>query len=183
MLDFGTGRKATGKQDGIEDDSLISELECSDDVLAKLLCKIDEAQGKARRLRKRVDQLMWDSQTAHTSSMPQTVAPCHRDSTIQNGKKCALIEDPLARRQREASVPIGRQCIPGDHIEHLLVPQTQIAGQRLTNNSPISSQSLRFHPILEDVRSVYSIIFLLMKCLLGVEKEFEKIFEWLLCSC
>ncbi|XP_020882436.1 uncharacterized protein LOC9313792 isoform X2 [Arabidopsis lyrata subsp. lyrata] len=146
-----SGRKATGKQDGIEDDSLISELDCSDDVLAKLLCEIDEAQGKARRLRKRVDQLMWDSQTAHTSSMPQTVAPCHRDSTIQNGKKCALIEDPLARRQREASVPIGRQCIPGDHIEHLLVPQTQIAGQRLTNNSPISSQSLRFHPILEDL--------------------------------
>ncbi|KAG7565118.1 hypothetical protein ISN44_As10g018370 [Arabidopsis suecica] len=149
--DFGTGRKAMGKQDGIEDDSLISELDCSDDVLAKLLCKIDEAQGKARRLRKRVDQLMWDSQTAHTSSMPQTVAPCHRDSTIKNGNKCALVEDPLARRQREASVQIGRQCIPADHTEHLLVPQTQIGGQCLTNNSPISSTSLRFHPILEDL--------------------------------
>ncbi|CAA0385407.1 hypothetical protein AtNW77_Chr3g0204931 [Arabidopsis thaliana] len=142
--DFGTGRKATGKQDAIEDDSLISELDCSDDVLAKFLCKIDEAQGKARRLRKRVDQLMWDSQPAHTSSMPQMVAPCHRDSMIQTGKKCALVEAPLTHVQN------GQQCIPADHIEHLMVPQTHIGGQCLTNNSPISS-SLRFHPILEDL--------------------------------
>ncbi|EOA23977.1 hypothetical protein CARUB_v10017197mg [Capsella rubella] len=142
--DLGTGRKATGKQDGTEDDCLLSELDCSDDLLAKLMCKIDEAQGKARGLRKRVDQLMWDSQ------IPQTTDPCHQDFTVQNGKECAIVEDPLTRNQREASV----QCISADHTEHLLVPQTpptQIGGQCLTNNSPISSKSLRFHPILEDL--------------------------------
>lgn len=157
MLDFGTGRRATGNQDGTEDDCLLSELDSSDDFLAKLLCKIDEAQGKARGLRKRVDQLVWDSQTAHTSLIPQTIAPCHQDFPIQNGKQCALVEDPLTRKQREASVQIGRQCISADHTEHLLVPQTpptQIGGQCLHNNSPISSKSLRFQPNLEDVRIV-----------------------------
>ncbi|XP_010515367.1 PREDICTED: uncharacterized protein LOC104791234 [Camelina sativa] len=145
--DIGTGRKATGKQDGTEDDCLLSELDCSDDFLAKLLIKIDEAQIKARSLKKRVDQLMLDSQT---TLIPETIAPCHPDLRIQNGKQYALVEDSLTRNQREASV----QCIPADHTKPLLVPQippTQSGGQLLTNISPISSKSLRFHPILEDL--------------------------------
>ncbi|KAL1195011.1 hypothetical protein V5N11_031103 [Cardamine amara subsp. amara] len=147
--DFG-GRKARGKEDGIEDDCLAAEFDCSDDFLAKLLCKIDETQGKARSLRTRVDQLTMESQTGHKSSMPQIIGPFHRDITIQNGKQCALVEEPLTRNQREATVQTGRQCITND----LWKPQTppiQVGGQCLSNNSPVSSGNLRLHPIIEDL--------------------------------
>lgn len=162
MLDFG-GRKAKGKEDGVEDDCLAAEFDCSDDFLAKLLCKIAETQEKARSLRTRVDQLMRESQTANKPSMPR-IAPVHRDFTIQNGNKCAMVEEPLTRNQREETVLIGRQGVSADQTNDLLRPQTppiQIGGQCLGNNSPVSSRSLRLHPIIEDVRIVFSNIYVL----------------------
>ncbi|ESQ45522.1 hypothetical protein EUTSA_v10010406mg [Eutrema salsugineum] len=153
------GRKAMCKEDETEDDCLVSELDCSDDFLAKILCKIDEAQDKAKRLRKRVDQLMCESQTAHTSLMPRTIARCRSDFTVHTVKHQALVEEPLmphtaAHSQREATVQIGRQRISADHTEDLLIPQAPLVqsdGQCLTNNSPLSSGGLRFNTFLEDL--------------------------------
>ncbi|CAH2064544.1 unnamed protein product [Thlaspi arvense] len=129
--DSGAGRKAKGMEDEPEDDCFVSALDCSDDSLAKILCKIDEAQDKAKRLRTRVDQLMCGSQAAHTSPMTRTVA----------------------HNQREATVQIGRQRVSADHTVDLLIPQAppvQVDGQCLNSNSPLSG-GLGLHTILEDL--------------------------------
>ncbi|CAN8254815.1 unnamed protein product [Cochlearia groenlandica] len=139
-----------------EDDFLVSKFDCSDEFLAKLLCEIDEAQGRARALKKRVDQVMINSETAqHTSSsMPRNVARCPEDSTVvQNSKECGLVEEPSTHIQREATVQIGRQRVSADHTEELSMLQDPPHEQFLNNNSPFSSgDGLRLESILEDVR-------------------------------
>ncbi|KAF8082680.1 hypothetical protein N665_0812s0010 [Sinapis alba] len=149
---FGTGRKATGKEDEIEDDCFVSESDRSDDILGKLLCKIDEAQDKAKKLKKRVDQLMCESQAGHTSLMPPTVTRSRRDFTGQVGKQHALVEEE-PHIQREATVQIGRQRISADHTEDLLIPQAptfESDEQFLYNNSPLPYGRLGF-PTIEDL--------------------------------
>ncbi|KAH0934913.1 hypothetical protein HID58_012030 [Brassica napus] len=132
-----TGRKATGKED---DDCFVSESHCSDDLIGEILCKIDEAQDKAKRLKKRVDELMMMCKS-HTSSMPRTIARSRSGVT--------------ARNQREGTVQIGRQRVSADQTEDvLMIPQApppfEVDGQFLLNNSPNPYGGLRF-PTIEDM--------------------------------
>ncbi|KAL0738360.1 hypothetical protein Bca4012_014570 [Brassica carinata] len=147
------GGKATGEEDESEDDCFVSESHCSsDDLIGKILCKIDEAQDKAKRLKKRVDDLMM-RKSHNTSSMPRTIARSRSDFTAQIGKKHTLVE---AQNQREGTVKIGRQRISADHSEDvLLIPQgppppVEVDGQFLVNSSPNPYGGLRF-PTVEDL--------------------------------
>ncbi|KAJ0248841.1 hypothetical protein HA466_0158850 [Hirschfeldia incana] len=149
---FGTGGKATGKEDESEDDCFVSESHCSDDLIGEILCKIDEAQDKAKRLKKLVDELMMCN-SHNASSMPRTIARSRSDVTAQIGKQHTLVE---AHNQREGTVQIGRQRISADHTEDvLLVPQAppppfEVDGQFLFNNSPNPYGGLRF-PAIDDL--------------------------------
>ncbi|KAG2263503.1 hypothetical protein Bca4012_014568 [Brassica carinata] len=152
-----TGGKATGKEDESEDDCFVSESHCSDDLIGKILCKIDEAQDKAKRLKKRVDELMM-CKSHNTSPMPRTIARSRSDFTAQIGKQHTLVEAhtsaAAAHNQREATVQIGRQQISADHTEDVLLPQAptsfEVDGQFLFNNSPNPYGGLRF-PTIEDL--------------------------------
>ncbi|XP_056863236.1 uncharacterized protein LOC130510690 [Raphanus sativus] len=144
-----------GEEDESEDDCcFVSESHCSDDdLIGKILCKIDEAQDKAKRLKKRVDELMMCN-SHNTSSMPRTIAQSRSDFTAQTGKQhYTLVE---GHNQREGSVKIGRQRISADHNEDvLLIPQGppppfEVDGQFLFNNSPNPYGGLRF-PSIEDL--------------------------------
>lgn len=154
---FGTGRKATVKEEEQEvedDDCFVSESDRSDDILGEILCKIDEAQDKAKRLKKRVDQLLCESQAT------ATIAPSRRDFRVQNGKQHALVEEEepsLPHIQREGTVQIGRQRISADHhTEDLsMIPQAppppfESDGQFLYNISPLPYGGLGF-PTIEDL--------------------------------
>ncbi|CAA7055919.1 unnamed protein product [Microthlaspi erraticum] len=149
--DFGTGRKATGKEDETEEDCLVSELDCSEDYLAKILCKIDEAQERAKRLRKRIDQLVPETVPLLP---PPTMARSRSDLTVQVGKQDeALVEEPLMVAQ--ATVQIGRQRISADNTEDVVMllpqaPSSQIDGQCLNNISPLPG-CFRSHQLLEDL--------------------------------
>ncbi|KAG2247837.1 hypothetical protein Bca4012_088949 [Brassica carinata] len=152
------GRKATGKEEEVEeDDCFVSESDCSDDILGMILCQIDEAQDKAKRLKKRVDQLLCcESQDGHTSLIPAAIAPSRRDFNVQNVKQLALVEEEpsLPHIQREGTVQIGRQRISADHTEDLLIPQApppfESDGQFLYNISPLPYERLGF-PTIEDL--------------------------------
>ncbi|CAH8305738.1 unnamed protein product [Eruca vesicaria subsp. sativa] len=156
----GTSRKATVKEeeveDEVEDDCFVSESDRSDDILGLILCKIDEAQDKARRLKKRVDQLLCESQAGHTSLMPATVTRSRRDFSVQNVKQLAMVEEEPLMNQREGTVQIGRQRISADHTEDLLMIPPQAApppesdGQFLYNVSPLPYGRLGF-PTVEDL--------------------------------
>ncbi|KAF8048737.1 hypothetical protein N665_2421s0006 [Sinapis alba] len=142
------GRKATGKEDESEDDCFVSESHCSDDLIGEMLCKIDEAQDKAKRLKKRVDELMM-CKSHNTSSMPRTIARSRSDFTAEIGKQDTLVE---AHNQREGTVQIGRQRISADHNEDVLLisqapPPFEVDGQFLFNNSPNPYGGLRFSTI------------------------------------
>ena len=122
-----------------------------------ILCQIDEAQDKAKRLKKRVDQLLCcESQDGHTSLIPAAIAPSRRDFNVQNVKQLALVEEEpsLPHIQREGTVQIGRQRISADHTEDLLIPQApppfESDGQFLYNISPLPYERLGF-PTIEDV--------------------------------
>ncbi|KAL0890428.1 hypothetical protein Bca101_014411 [Brassica carinata] len=152
--DFGTGRrKATGEGDESEDDCFVSESHCCDDLVGEILFKIDEAQDKAKRLKKRVDELMMSKSHHNTSSMPRTIARSRSDFTAQIGKQHTLVE---AQNQREGTVQIGRQHISADHDEDVLLisqappPPFEVDGQFLFNNSPNPYGGLRF-PTTEDL--------------------------------
>ncbi|KAG2311624.1 hypothetical protein Bca52824_023181 [Brassica carinata] len=147
------------KEVEVEDDCFVSESDRADDMLGMILCKIDEAQDKAKRLKKRVEQLICE----HTSSlMPPTIAPSRRDFTVQTGKEHALVEEEpslphaSARIQNtEATVQIGRQRISADHhTEDVLIPQAppppESEGQFLYNISPLPYGRLGF-PTIEDL--------------------------------
>ncbi|CAN8278538.1 unnamed protein product [Cochlearia groenlandica] len=164
--DIVTGQKCISKEAELEeDDCIASELNCSDDLLAKLLCKIDEAQVKAKGLKNRVDLLIFESEASppHTSTMPRTMARCKQDSNaVENGKQCGLVEEPLTQILRESTVQIGRQRISADHTEDVLasIPQEPIPTQagveclsnnNNNNNSPVSYGGSRFHTLLEDL--------------------------------
>ncbi|CAH8385257.1 unnamed protein product [Eruca vesicaria subsp. sativa] len=142
--DFGAGRKATGS----EDDCIVSESDSSDDLLGKILCKLDEAHEKAKGLKKRVDEMMCKSEAGHTSSMLRTITRSRSDFTARVGKQHTLVqeeEEPsmmmahtTTHKQREGTVQIGRQRISADHTEGLLLPQApafEVDGQFLYNSS------------------------------------------------
>ncbi|XP_010547539.1 PREDICTED: uncharacterized protein LOC104819250 isoform X2 [Tarenaya hassleriana] len=86
-------RKCSRKENEVEDDSLVYEVKFSDEYVAGALQKIDEAWEKAKKLKKRVDELMCepsieivnDSVHIEHLSIPEISAP------VQNIEQQRLI--------------------------------------------------------------------------------------------